>query len=124
MHPPGGTVPHMSATPWTVPHRLDMSVAARVAYVALVSGLTTYAMADVNHVRGPAFAAALLLCLPATIPTLPFLYVILALGWNLTDADSGGTTWPVTALYVVVLGGVAIANLVVVERLWKRRTGR
>ena len=102
-------------------HRVDATGAARAAYVAVVCGLTMYALADVNDTRGVALAAALLLCVPATIPALPVLYVVLALGWNLTDADSGGTTWPLTVVYVVVLGVLAVVNLQLLGRVWRRR---
>ena len=48
--------------------------------------------------------------------------------WNITGADHGGITWPVTAAYVVMFTAAAILNVglvsIVVDALRRRRTAR
>jgi hypothetical protein len=84
--------------------------------------LMTIATTDPNHPERGLFAIALALCLPALIPALPLLYISVAAVWGLTNADSGGVTWPVTAAYVLATGLIAACNLWLVGRA--RRTLR
>ena len=95
-----------------------------VGYVVTVVVLAAIATSDPNEFRPPLFVAALVLCLPALIAMLPVLYVAASTAFNLTGADTGGTGWPVTATYAVVLGLTAVLNVVllrVVLRRWHDR---
>ena len=83
--------------------------------------LTALAMHDPNDPRSGLLALALALCLPAVLPALPALYGALALPWNLTRADSGGVTWPVTVWYVVVLGVTAMGNVWLIHTVVRHR---
>ena len=57
-----------------------------------------------------------LLTLPAAVPLLPAVYLVGALTWSVTGADSGGPAWVVTAVYTVVFAAVAVANVWLVAR--------
>jgi predicted Co/Zn/Cd cation transporter (cation efflux family) len=94
---------------------------AAVLYVMAVATLMAIAMADPNHPRIGLFVLDLLLCLPALIVVGPVLYLFVATVWNVTNADSGGSTWPVTVAYVVAVVVVAAANVVVLQRIGRRR---
>jgi hypothetical protein len=59
----------------------------------------------------------MIVCLPCMILTLPILYVVGAAAWNVTDADSGGPMWPVTAAYTLVFTLTAVANVGLVRLL-------
>jgi hypothetical protein len=91
-----------------------------VAYVALVTAVMGWAMADPNHPRRGAFVGALVLCLPSLVAALPVLYVSLAFAWNATGADAGGATWPVTVAYALVAGLVSAGNVWLIGRLRAR----
>jgi hypothetical protein len=84
--------------------------------------LMTLATTDPNHPNRGLFVVTLALCLPALVPALPFLYGMVAVAWNLTSADSGGATWPVTTVYVLATGLVAACNVWLVGRV--RRSHR
>jgi hypothetical protein len=96
-------------------------VAVEVSYVVLVIALTLFAASDPNDIRAGAWISALALCLPTIIGVLPVLYIAAAFAWNITGADNGGTTWPVTATYVVVLALTALLNVALVRFLADRR---
>lgn len=83
--------------------------------------LMAIAMVDPNHPRVGLFVIDLLLCLPALIVAGPVLYLLVAAAWNLTNADSGGSTWPVTVAYALAVGVAAAANVVVLQRISRRR---
>ncbi len=86
-------------------------------YVVVVTVSMGLAMIDPNDPEQPLLVAACVLCLPAMVLALPVFYVVVATAWNLTDADNGGSTWPVTATYVVGIGLVAVANVWVARRV-------
>ncbi len=65
-----------------------------------------------------------MLCLPAMLVMLPALYLLAAIAWNVTGADHGGTTWPVTATYVLVLSVTAIVNVLLLRWLSDGRRRR
>lgn len=94
---------------------------ASVLYVGAVATLMAIATADPNHPRIGLFVLDLLLCLPALIVVGPVLYLLIAVVWNVTSADNGGSTWPVTVAYVVAAVVVAAANVVVLQQLGRRR---
>ena len=83
--------------------------------------LMAVATADPNHPRLGFFLASLFLCLPAMVPGLPVFYLTVAAGWGLTNADHGGTTWPLTMAYVGVIGLIAASNLLVLQRVARHR---
>ena len=90
-------------------------------YVVAVATLMAIAMADPNHPRIGLFVLDLLLCLPALIVVGPLLYLLVAVVWNVTSDDSGGSTWPVSVTYVLAVLVVAAANVVVLQRIGRRR---
>lgn len=94
------------------------------AYVGGVAVLAAVATSDPNHFRHWAFVAALVLCLPALVAVLPVLYVAASTAFNVTGADSGGTRWPVTATYVVVLTAAAALNVYLLRVFARRRRGK
>jgi hypothetical protein len=61
------------------------------------------------------------LCLPSLILLLPVLYVAVSTAFNMTGADTGGITGPVTATYVVVFTLMAVLNVVVVNTALRSR---
>lgn len=80
------------------------------------------ATTDPNHPKRGLFVIALALCHPALVPAPRVLYVAVALAWGLTNADSGGVTWPVTAAYVLAAALAATCNVWLIGR--PRRTLR
>ena len=86
-------------------------LAFEVLYVAVVVVLTTIATSD-RHFTKWAWIGALLLSLPALLAMLPVFYVTAATAWNVTGAGDGGTMWPVTATYVVLLALAAVLNVI------------
>jgi hypothetical protein len=95
-----------------------------VAYVAAVAILAIVATADPNHIAFPAFDLVLALCMPSLLLVAPVLYVVVSRAWNLTGADHGGITWPVTAAYVVMFTAAAVLNVGLVSMLIKARKRR
>lgn len=95
--------------------------APSLAYVAAVMVLMAFATTDPNHPKQGLFVIALALCLPALLPALPALFVVVAAVWRLTNADAGGVTWPVTVAYVVVSGAVAVGNVWLIRRFGRTR---
>jgi hypothetical protein len=107
----------LAATGWVI----------EVAYLGGVAILATVATSDPNHPRRWALLAVLAVCLPALVALLPVLYVAVSTAFNVTHADNGGTRWPVTATYVVVLSVAAATNVILVlcvTRARQRRLGR
>jgi hypothetical protein len=92
-----------------------------VAYVVMTGTWMWLAVADPNRIRPLLFVTALVLCLPAMVVGLPFLYLAGGLAWNLSDADNGGPRWPVTLTYVVMELVIAVANVFLVRLLLDRR---
>lgn len=90
-------------------------------YVAAVAVLMAVAMHDPNQVRSGWFVLALVAALPAMLAGVAVLYVFGAAAWNLTGADHGGATWPVTLTYTVVVAVVAAVNVMLVRLLRSRR---
>jgi Kef-type K+ transport system membrane component KefB len=98
--------------------------ALEVGYVASVAILAIVATSDPNHMAYPAFDAALALCMPSLLLLLPAFYALVGNVWNVTGADHGGITWPVTAAYVVMFTAAAILNVGLVSMLVGARTRR
>jgi len=89
-----------------------------------VGALTAVATVDPNRPRSGAHVIAMVLCLPSMVLGLPVLYVVASTAFDLTHADDGGTTWPVTVSYVAVVVGTAMVNAVVVSAWLRRRRPR
>jgi len=85
--------------------------AIEVGYVATVAILAIIATADPNNKVDWAWTATLVLCLPSLITLLPVLYLAVSKAFNMTGADAGGITWPVTAAYVTVFTLMAVMNV-------------
>jgi hypothetical protein len=109
-----------------------------VAYVATVAGLTARAFSDANQDHWGAEIAAAVLALPLIIPALPFIYVLGGLAWNFADTGSasgsasgssssvsteldGGTMWPVTLTFTLLMTAVACGNVLLVRAVVARR---
>lgn len=90
-------------------------------YVIVVVTIAAVATSDPHDVHGRLLWFAIALCLPASVPALPFVYVVAALVWNVSNADTSGPGWPITTTYAVLLGLVAATNVVVVRELARRR---
>jgi uncharacterized membrane protein YjjB (DUF3815 family) len=83
-----------------------------VGYVTAVAVLTTVAASNPHEFRRGAWAAVLVLSLPALIPMLPVLYIAGSTVFNITGARDGGTGWPVTVTYMAVFIVTAVVNVV------------
>jgi hypothetical protein len=105
----------MAGVPQSVPGRC-----AAGCYLVVVGVLAGLAWHDPNAGFGHVELAALLLTLPALIVAIPFVYVIGAMAWNITNADSGGPMWPVTTCFVVMFVVVAAVNVLLAVRLAHR----
>ena len=79
--------------------------------MATVAILAIVATSDPNHMAYPAFDFTLALCMPSLLVLLPAFYFVVSKAWNITGADHGGITWPVTAAYVVMFTAAAILNV-------------
>jgi hypothetical protein len=95
--------------------------------VATVAILAIVATSDPNHKAYPAFDFTLALCLPSLLLLLPAFYAVVGNAWNMTGADHGGITWPVTAAYVVMFTAAAILNVglvgILIDTRERRRSG-
>ncbi len=89
-------------------------------YVVVVMALAGFATSDPNTPNLELWVLTLILCLPTVVPALPVAYAALSIAWNVTNADEGGATWPLTVVYVLTLGAVAAANVAIV-RWWRGR---
>lgn len=99
--------------------------ALAVAYVATVAVLSAAAYDDPSATLSwfPE-GLMLLLLLPALLPMLPVVYLGGAFAWSLTEIGDGGPMWPVTTLFVLLFGAVALVNVVLVRwvaRWWARK---
>ena len=106
--------------------RTDGWVRSRVeaGYVATVAILAVIATNDPNQKVLWAFIASLVLCLPSMIAVVPVFYVAVSTAFNITGADNGGSTWPVTATYVAVFVLAAVLNVLLVELVRRSRQRR
>jgi hypothetical protein len=95
--------------------RIWVRSTVEVGYVATVAILAIVATADPNHKAYPAFDFTLALSLPALVALAPVFYAVVGNAWNLTGADHGGTTWPVTVAYVVMFTAAAALNVGIVS---------
>ena len=95
-----------------------------MGYVAVVAILAIIATSDPNNIRPWAFIAALVLCLPSMVLVLPVFYIAVSTAFNITGADNGGTTWPVTATYVAVFTIVAVLNVWLVSIFIRSRLSK
>ncbi len=93
------------------------------AYVAVVAGLAASAFWSPDQGFTWREGAAMLLVLPVLVGALPVVYVVGALAWNLTDADSGGPMWPVAVAYAVMFAGIAALNAWLLWALARRFRG-
>jgi hypothetical protein len=107
-----------------VMHPATMVTAPNAGYVAVCTGIAAAAMADPNHPSTTLLVLSMALCLPALIGTLPVLYVVVSIAWNVTDADHGGTSWPVTASFAAVIALAAVVNVVLLRSLLTSRRRR
>ena len=89
-------------------------------YVALVGTLAGVTHSQPNQTFGWAWALCLILCLPVLVIGLPFVYVLGAAVWNVTDAGDGGPMWPVTVVYTVLFCAIAIGNCLLLGPLAAR----
>ncbi len=95
-----------------------------VGYVASVAILAIVATSDPNHMAYPAFDFSLALSMPSLLLLSPAFYAVVGNVWNVTGADHGGITWPVTAAYVVMFTAAAILNVGLASMLIDARTRR
>ena len=94
----------------------------RAAYVASVATLTAFAAWNPNDPRVGLLWLSFVFTLPTSIALLPLFYVVAAIAWNVSGADDGGRTWPVTLTYAAALTAIAVASQLVVMRLRRRTT--
>jgi hypothetical protein len=90
-------------------------------YVVLVAVLTAASFHEAGQGFSAVEAATLVLLLPTVLVALPVIYLVGAGAWAVTDAGGGGPMWPVTVVFVLMLGSVAVANLWLLRRLLRRR---
>ena len=99
-----------------------------VGYVASVAVLGIVATSHPNHMAYPAFDLALALSMPSLLLLMPAFYAVVGNVWNITGADHGGITWPVTAAYVVTFTAAGVLNVglvrILVDALHRRGTAR
>ncbi len=93
-------------------------------FAVVVAALTLVAWRDPNHVQRATEVASIVLTLPTFVPLLPVVYAGLAASRNLLHADTGGTAWPVTIVYVAMFTGLAVLEVVVVRRVRAGRRAR
>ena len=109
-------------------HTIWVRSVVEVGYVAAVAILAIVATSDPNHKAHGVFAATIALCMPSLLLLLPAFYAVVSTAWNITGADHGGTTWPVTAAYVVMFIAAGVLNVglvsILVDALHRRRTAR
>ena len=65
--------------------------------------------------------AAFLLALPMVVVTIPVVYVVGAVAWNVRDALPGDPMWPVTLTFTALFAATALLNVVVAWLVWSRR---
>jgi hypothetical protein len=97
---------------------------AEVGYVATVAVVALIATRDPNHLAYPAFDVAIGMCLPSLVLLYPVFLAVVGNVWNVTGADHGGVTWPVTAAYVAAFSTAAVLNVGLVTlaiRSYQRR---
>jgi hypothetical protein len=94
--------------------RIWLRSTIEVGYVTTVAILAIVATAHPNHIAYPAFDLVLALAMPALLAIAPVFYVVVGNAWDLTGADHGGPTWPVTVAYVVMFSAAAVLNVGVV----------
>jgi hypothetical protein len=94
----------------------------RGAYVGVPMVLVFAGEIDPNHPRPALVIAALVMCLPAIVVTMPFLYIGLAGLWNVMGDNRTGPVWLVTLAWVVVVGVTAAGNLWLLDRWRASRT--
>jgi hypothetical protein len=92
-------------------------------FVLVVGVLGAVATANPNDLRPWAWVAALVLTLPLTPLCVVLIYAVTPIAWNLTHADNGGPTLPVTLAYTACFVLTAMANVALVEA-WRRRRTR
>ena len=61
--------------------------------------------------------------MPSLLLLSPAFYAVVGNVWNVTGADHGGITWPVTAAYVVMFTAAAILNVGLASMLIDARRG-
>jgi hypothetical protein len=88
-----------------------------LAYVVAVAGLTARAFSDAQQDHWGAEIAAAVLTLPTIVAAMPVIYVIGAAAWNI------GPMWPVTLTFVLMMSGVACANVALLRLAWRSLRG-
>lgn len=66
----------------------------------------------------------LVLLLPGLVPMLPVVYLGGAFFWSLTEVGDGGPMWPVTTLFVLLFGTVALVNVVLLRQVARWWAGK
>jgi hypothetical protein len=94
-----------------------------VGYVLLEAVLGAIAFSsDTDHPRVE--IAAFVLALPMVVATLPVIYVVGAISWNVRDAVDGQPMWPVTVTFTVLFATTAVLNVLVAWMIWSSRHRR
>ena len=94
-----------------------------VGYVLLEAVLGAIAFSsDTDHPR--AEVAAFVLALPMVVATIPVIYVVGAVAWNVRDGLAGQPMWPVTVTFAALLAATAALNVLVGWLIWSARQRR
>lgn len=86
---------------------------APLGYVVLEGVLGAVAF-SADHARPLAEWSAFLLLLPSVFFTLPVIYVVGAVAWNIRDSMMGEPMWPVTVIFSGLFLAAAVINVVLV----------
>jgi hypothetical protein len=111
-HPVRGTSLRLPPLPWRL---------VAVGYVLVDTILGAVAFSS-DRDRPTVEVAAFLLALPAVVVTIPGIYVVGALAWNLRDALAGRPMWPVTVTFTCLFALTALANVLLAWVVYSRTT--
>jgi hypothetical protein len=89
-------------------------------YVSLVATLASIANRDPNHLQVGTWVAAIVLCMPAFVPSLPAFYVLVGSALHLFDTDGGRSDWAFTTTYGVAFALMATANVLLLRAIAAR----
>jgi hypothetical protein len=95
-----------------------------VGYVLLDAVLGALAFSsDASHPKVE--VAAFLLALPMVVVTIPVIYVVGAMAWNVRSGLAGEPMWPVTVTFTALFTATALLNVLLAWLAWSRlRRGR
>ena len=91
-----------------------------LGYVLLEAVLGAIAFSS-DHDHARVEVTAFVLALPMVVATIPVIYVVGAIAWNLRDSLAGHPMWPVTVTFTVLFAATAVLNVLVVWLLWSSR---